>query len=228
MQLIDIATFSRKHFFFFVDKCNETYRFGDDLAFYRKLILMHRECANIEILLVNDEFYQLLYRTLEKWNMNQRAARLVPLDTMKQSILFHKTSLCELYKYKLYDDIYDDLTQIKKLLDKVFCDLKIMKSQRRIVGVSKALHFLLPDLIMPIDGNYTLDAFYGYNKYANTANKEFVDFWNIFERSFDIAEKLELRKDDADGEIWKQSVPKLIDNAVIGLRKCTKEEILGL
>jgi len=37
-----------------------------------------------------------------------------------------------------------------------------------------------------------------------------------------------LKQEDADGELWKLSVPKLIDNAIIGLWNSKKEEILAL
>lgn len=228
MQLIDLATISRKHFFFFVDRCNEAYRSGHDLAFYRDLIRMHRECGSIKTLIENTEFHRAIHRTLEEWDMNKRGARLTSLDNLKDSVVTYRESFVELYEYKLYDDIYDDMTTIKKIVERIFCNLKVMESKRRIVGVSKALHFLLPDLIMPIDSKYTMTAFYGYNKYQSSAKKEFEDFWEIVEKTYEIAERLELRPEDADGELWKLSVPKLIDNAIIGLWNSKKEEILAL
>jgi hypothetical protein len=48
-----------------------------------------------------------------------------------------------------------------------------MESRRRIVGVSKTIHFLLPDLVIPIDGAYTLPYFFGYNKYDTSDESEF-------------------------------------------------------
>ncbi len=228
MQLIDLATISRKHFFFFVDRCNEAYRSGHDLEFYRDLVAMHRQYGNIKTLLEDIEFQRLLHRTLEEWDMNKRGARLTSLNDLRDSVLSHRDSIVQLYSYKLYDDIYDDLTTIKRLAERLFCNLKVMESKRRIVGVSKALHFLLPDLIMPIDSKYTMTAFYGYNKYRSSAKKEFEDFWDIVEKTYEIAERLELKQEDADGELWKLSVPKLIDNAIIGLWNSKKEEILAL
>ncbi|MFH1595004.1 MAG: hypothetical protein ABIG94_01355, partial [Pseudomonadota bacterium] len=96
MNLIDLATFSRKHFFFFVKKCNEIYRSGHDLSFYRELIIMHRKHGKLEPLLENNAFVKLLYETLEKWNMNQRGARLVAFDDFMKSIRFWKDYLVNL------------------------------------------------------------------------------------------------------------------------------------
>jgi len=228
MQLIDLSTISKRAFFYFVDKCNETYRSGHDLCLYRKLMSMHRQNANLDSLLGNSEFLDTIYRTLKEWDMNKRGAKLVPFETFKDSIRLYKDILLKLYKYKLYDDIYDEMGSVKKLAEKVFCNLQVMESKRRIVGLSKVLHFLYPDLIMPIDSKYTMTAFYGYNKYSSAPKKEFATFWEIVERTYDIVERLELSPDDVDGKLWNVSVPKLIDNAIIGLWKCEKDEILAL
>ena len=94
-----------------------------------------------------------------------------------------------------------------------------MKSKRRIVGVSKALHFLLPDLIMPIDSSYTMPVIYGYNRYSNDREKETKDFIHIFRKTVEIAQRLNLSPSDIDGDGWNTSIPKLIDNAIIGYDK---------
>lgn len=228
MKLIDLATFSRRHFFFFIEKCNNIYSSGHGLAIYREVIAMHREYRSLENLLGNDMFYRKVYKTLEEWDMNKRGARLTTFDNFKNSITFWKGYLIDLYKYKLYEDIDAELKIINEKLEKVFSNLKVMESIRKIVGVSKALHFLLPDLIMPIDSKYTMTAFYGYNKYSSSDKEEFKTFREIFEKNFEIANRLELGPNDADGEIWKTSVPKLIDNSIIGLLNSEPEEVRAL
>lgn len=228
MKLIDIATISRKHFFFFVEKCNKMYRSGHDLECYQEVIAMHREYGDLKNLMENQDFLTKVYETLEQWDMNKRGARMVHFDSFADSVRFWKRSLIRIDEYKLHDDIESELSAIYEVLEKVFCSLKVMESKRRIVGVSKALHFLLPDLIMPIDGKYTMEAFYGYNKFSNVAKDEFRTFKDIFERTFEIASRLQLTPSDIDGVQWKTSVPKLIDNAVIGLLNCPREEVIGL
>jgi hypothetical protein len=94
-----------------------------------------------------------------------------------------------------------------------------MKSRRKIVGVSKALHFLIPDLVMPIDGKFTMTYFYGYNKYYNEPEKEFEIFEDIFNKTEKIVAKLNLNNDDLKEEGWNTSVPKLIDNSIIGFNR---------
>lgn len=228
MKLVDLATISRRHFFFFVDKCNQIYRSGHDLDFYRDLIARHRKENNLTALIGDDDFLIKIYNTLKEWDMNKRGARLVPVDDFKKSVKFWKDSLIELYQYKLYEDLGHELTAITEQLENVFCNLKIMGSNRKIVGVSKALHFLLPDLIMPIDSRYIMSAFYGYNKCSGEPEAEFKTFKEIFLKTIEITNRLQLTPADVCGTQWNTSVPKLIDNAIIGLDKCNTEEVKAL
>lgn len=103
-----------------------------------------------------------------------------------------------------------------------------MESKRKIVGGSKALHFLLPDLIIPIDSKYAMTAFYGYNRYAKTLQKVFKIFQKIFEKSREITLRLRLSTHDVDGKKWNTSVPKLINNAIISLLNSDPEEVKEL
>ena len=221
-MLIDIITKSRDIFFYFVDVCNQEYRFGHDLNFYREIINVHRNVQDIIKLIKNDDFCRNLYRTLEAWDMDKRGARLNEYDILKESILQHGPYLIDLYKNKLdsISSLEDKNGQkIIRDLEFVFCHLEVMKSKRRIVGVSKAMHFLLPDLVMPIDSTYTMPYFYGTNKYNEKVEKEFQTYLDIFTKAHQITKKLKLSANDADGKEWNTSVPKLIDNAIIGFDK---------
>lgn len=219
INFINILGASRKVLFYFIEECNKKYRTGDDLNFYREIINLQRKANDLNELINNENFYKKIYDTLEKWNMNQRAAKLTDLDSLQKSIIAYRTDLVELHKYKLYflQSITDELGhKIIELLSHVFCNLKVMETKRRLVGVSKTLHFLIPDLVMPIDGKYTMRCLYGYNRNAESPEKEFKIFKDIFIKYFQIARKLDLTQNDVDGEKWNTSVPKLIDNACIG------------
>ena len=100
-MLIDIITKSRKIFFYFVDVCNQEYRFAHDLEFYREIIAMHRNVQDIVKLIRNDDFCRKLYDTLEAWDMDKRGAKLNEYETVKESIQQHEPYLIDLYKNKL-------------------------------------------------------------------------------------------------------------------------------
>jgi len=216
MEIIDVLTQSRKVFFECVDICNQKYRQGDDLKYYRDIISKHRKYADLNVLIASDDFLHGVRATLEKWDMNKRGAKLVDLSTMCLSIRSFEEHLINLYRYRIEDLGESEIEEVSEKLRVPFCGLKIMATKRRIVGVSKALHFLLPDLVMPIDSSNTMLAFYGYNRYDNSAEKEFDTFRDIFIKSYKIAKRLDLLRSDVSSFRWSCSVPKLIDNAIFG------------
>jgi hypothetical protein len=217
---ISLIAANRETFFFYVKVCNEHYRFKHDLILYREIIDRHRADNSLDLLLDDENFYFLIMSTLKKWNMDQRGAKLAAIDDLKESILIHRVDLIKLYRYKLHLITEDEVDhKLIGLLQKIFSNLKIMESKRRIVGVSKALHFLLPDLVMPMDGKYTLMYFFNHNKYRNTIQGEFNIFEDIFAETYRIAKKLNLNQSDVDGKSWNTSIPKLIDNSIIGFYK---------
>jgi hypothetical protein len=217
MELIDILFCDKVLFLEMVKKCNETYRSGHDLSSYLKIIGAHRSVKNISQLIEDDDFIRTIYETLKLWNMNQQGAVLEAYQTIKESILNCQEYLNELYGIQLNAISTKELANLKETLFLLFRDLKIMKSKRRIVGVSKTMHFLLPDLIMPVDGKYTMKALFGYNKLSKTATAEFDDMFYILRRFHDIGCKFELSLNDCSQTGWNTSVPKLIDNAIIGI-----------
>ncbi len=102
-------------------------------------------------------------------------------------------------------------------LTTLFANLKVMESKSKLVGVSKTLHHLLPNLVLPIDRRYTLTFFYE-EKFRNSVQirgdeKEIL--LEIFKNSHFISRKLLLSEKDLT-DIWDTSIPKLIDNAIIG------------
>lgn len=196
-----------------------TYRSDHDLEYYRQIIDMHRTKKDLNYLLDDNKIYPLLHKTLEKWNMNQREAKLASVDTIKSSILSQRHNLLNLYNYKLhYLNKKQIFSEILPVISMVFRNLDIMVSQSRLVGVSKALHFLLPDLVMPIDNKFTLFFF----KKFSAKDKEFNTFEDIFIKTYRISRGLLLKDTDFGGERWNTSIPKLIDNAIIGFYKFTE------
>lgn len=141
MKIIDNLTKSRKVFFEYIDICNRKYRHGDDLRFYRELVAQHRTISDLNTMISSEAFLKKLYATLEKWDMNKRGARLVDLPIFCESIRSYKEDLCKLYKYRLEMLLEEDIPNIQKLLKNLFCGLKIMASNRRIVRSKQSVAF---------------------------------------------------------------------------------------
>jgi hypothetical protein len=158
-----------------------------------------------------------IVETLKTWGMDKKGAKLEQPCVIYDSINNCDEYLSELYSYRLNEIDNNTLSHLKDTLFLLFRDLKVMKSKRRIVGVSKTMHFLLPDLVMPVDGKYTMKAVYGYNKMSETATDEFDDYFYILKMFQEICANYRLSLSDFDTSRWNTSIPKIIDNAIIGL-----------
>lgn len=224
IKLIDLITKNRDIFFHFINICNDTYRSGHDLNSYRQIIRRHEETKHLQTLIEDDNFCSLIYETLKAFNMNQRGAKLKQIDSLKTSLRSLKPELMSLSQYQLHSLHSSQIRDfINDSLKKVFKELDVMKSQRRIVGVSKTLHFVLPNLLMPIDSKYTMPFFYGENKYSKNIDKEFETYQDIFSKTHRIVRGLCLTQQDVNGQQWNTSIPKLIDNAIIGCYKSIED-----
>ncbi len=182
------------------------YREKEDFFQYLKIISMvGKKSENLEKLLrtkSKNKFLILTYLTLISWNMDQRKAHLEFYDIYEQRILENSDKFIELKNYNLNKISESELPEIKNKLKILYNSLNLMISEGRIVSNSKVMHFLLPNLILPIDNN-TL-------RYLGE-NDSVESFLKIFEFSFKIDKMLDLSK-YLDKVKWNTTIPKIIDN----------------
>lgn len=165
----------------------------------------------LKSLLKEGKFFKLIYATLHAFNMNQRAAKLVEFNKFIEEIKSQRDKIEDLSNHKLISMNDDEIDSVLGNIKEVFFGLKIMEGQSQIVGVSKTLHFLLPDLVMPIDRKYTLNFFYGNNQYNKERSREFITFSEVFKNYCKIIRDLELTR-----RKFEWPVSKVIDGAIIG------------
>ena len=106
--------------------------------------------------------------------------------------------------------------RVSSKIENLFRGIHITQNKSKIVGTSKLLHFLVPDLIMPVDRTYTMKFIYGHNKYSQEIAIEIHTFNDIFMQFYNLTKKLSLTDQDIDGLGWNTTIPKLIDNAIMG------------
>lgn len=199
---------------------NDNYRknriFTRDLDYYRKLIEMRNSAIQYSDIFANDSYIHQAYITLPEWNMQQRGAKLVDEKTFISSIRLQKDILIKLSRYCLEKLNSEEINKILVDTDLLFQNLQVMATKARIVGVSKTLHFFLPHLIMPIDRENVLYYLYQTKNSPTNPEKELSWFKEIFVEYSTYCNVIHLTKKDVDGIGWNTSIPKLIDNAIIG------------
>lgn len=195
----------------------DNYRPGDkSLSLYLDLYQMHLRSNNLDELLNNPDFFSLVYKTLCAWNMNQRAAKLKSASKLADAVRgFAKEveCLCNYHFEKLHEE---DLSNALSLLEPIFVGLKPMDSASQLVGTTKLLHFILPQLVMPMDRKFTMNFFYGHSIYSSDVKEEFKTFKNIYFKFYELAKNFNITSDDLTANSWNTTVPKLLDNAIIG------------
>ena len=216
-------TKSRSKFFYYVykfynrkDKNGKPVSFPNSSVYFHKRVLGKIRNSKDYVKLLNDTvFLEYIYATLSTWGMDRLGGgpRLVKFDDFRKNIWKHKKLLKELSTYEINKLDEKNIQKVKDRLKDLFHNLVVMKSPMKLVGISKALHHLLPDLVPPMDGNYTLYFFYGNSNYSESNQEK--KFFEMFDKFCFISKKLYLTNKDLKKQ-WDTSIPKLIDNAIIG------------
>jgi len=204
-------------------KTKEYYRPFDPGQYLYNLLLEKRKKMDI----FSDEYLELIYTTLISWNMNGRGAKLNDFILFKNSIKEQKSKINSLKKYKIETLNEDNKKRVLEIIDSLFKDLDLVgkswtgnKIKSKLVTFSKTLHFLLPNLIIPIDRKYTMNFFYGNTDIPTDINiqrnnkKQIEVFNELYGKFCEIAKIYNLKK-HLDSQ-WNRTIPKIIDNAIIG------------
>lgn len=202
---------------------------GPCLYFHRAAIERIRQESRpfVEWLPGDRHFHETLYAMLTAWGMNQSGARLVDFPDFQRAftVLVSMGALEEYRSVRL-----ENLTHAKQpLMERLFeavgdpSQAKIMASGPSVVGGSKLLHHLLPDLIPPMDRTYTKDLL-SYLEDENQLRESLDSFngvWHVLVFFRKVA--LEIGPDhfyrrwlgDQARYPMNTSIPKIIDNALI-------------
>lgn len=164
----------------------------------------------------SEENIELIYVTLSAWNMNSRGAKLSDFIDFKKSLLLHKKEIETLKNVKLGEMNEEDALQIYPKIKQLFHELNLVqRGKPKLVTFSKTMHFLLPNLIMPIDRTYTLNFFFGHTNLNKDEEKQLQILWEIVKATNNYAKnnKYLLKFED---KTWNVNIPKIIDNIIIG------------
>jgi hypothetical protein len=106
-----------------------------------------------------------------------------------------------------------------------------MASKTFLVGNSKVMAHALPNLVPPIDREYTLRFLYGSTNITNGLDQEWVRLQSIVRDFFYpvlgsnlFKERAENWLADANKSEWYSSPLKIVDNLIIGLAKHERPE----
>ncbi|MDP1758304.1 MAG: hypothetical protein Q8K77_00725, partial [Thermodesulfovibrionales bacterium] len=187
---------------------------------------------------LSDRHIEMIYATLASWGMHKMGdpkitkAKMVEFPEFKNSIIKHRDPLQQLSSLRMdscnqeqYGKHIDDMEQI-------YYTLKVSISEATIVAHSKTLAHILPNLIPPIDRQYTIRFFTQENKnfFAESGKyrlvnlpqgivAQFVDFKKYCCRMKMLFDRCEHQLFTIDKETFNTSSPKIMDNLIMAFVK---------
>lgn len=195
----------------------ETFR-GPSLYFHQRAL----ETRQLPGSLTHLEY---VYATLASWGMHRmgkRGSKMQSFDVFHRSIERLQDRLVEAQKF----DFRKMNDQNWTILKEIFEGLNVMASGVSLVGNSKVMHHILPNVVPPIDREYTLWYLLGNKTIKNDLEREWGLMKKIISgffipvvsnREFEAtAMRWIARKDEYP---WDTSLMKIVDNLVIGSKK---------
>jgi hypothetical protein len=171
-----------------------------------------------------------IYATLASWGMHRMgltSTKMVDFNCFKNSILKQKSTLLELKDIKI-ESCNINIVELIEQLKGICFSFHVSHSNSKIVGNSKALAHILPNLVPPIDRQHTVrffsheDISKGNYKglYRNLADFKNLDeekkyFNHILNKTFDFVNLISRDKNIILDSEFNTSYPKIFDNFII-------------
>lgn len=185
-------------------------------TFYGPSLYFHKRA-----LIKSDNKYEYIYAALTSWGMHRMGkggAKMTDFETFIKSINTVKQHIEKLKNKKLENLKEKDF----EVLEEIFKNIQIMETKTKIVGHSKVIAHLLPNVVPPIDREYTFYFLKGSKSIVNDLDKEWILYKTFIQEFF---QKISIDKRFKKFAIkslknkkefpWDTSIPKIIDNLVI-------------
>ena len=143
--------------------------------------------------------------------------KLVDLPVLVQSFRRVTDSLRKLEGLRIEDVSLRDVNRTGDLIWPIIRDLRVGIGNTKIISGTKALHHLLPDLVPPIDREYTVQFFFkNKNAVQGDASKQRDAFLVMYAHFATISRTCTDQIASRLNRGMNTSVTKAIDNAIVG------------
>jgi hypothetical protein len=200
---------------------------GPSLYFHQRAIERRRLHASVDDLMADDLFFECVYALLPAWGMHRmgkQAAKVGDFDKMVASFRAQAPAIGELWDLHICTVFEDDQSAVARQVWDVLGSLKVSTARTRIVAGSKALHHVLPDLVPPIDRQYTFQFFTGQKAVTSGDERAFLEWFPYFAEIGRRAAS-EIRAAVERGGFMATGPAKVIDNAIIGFMQGDGDDV---
>ena len=191
--------------------CGIAHFFGGPSVYFHQKALEYQKSD-----FLGERHIESIYATLVAWGMHRMGKTMTKMpdfERFRKSILDNKSKLEQLDNYDIRSISKDDLDKLLPELTNVCFALNGSRSKSKLVSSTKILSHILPDLVCPMDRNYTLE-FFGVNLTNKSEDKEKEVFqaimrkmWEFFQDSRTAGVKV--------GCVFAENYPKLFDSLIV-------------
>ena len=194
---------------------------GPSRYFHERAIERRRANPTAQALLGDERFLEYVYAVLPSWGMHRlgrQPAKVGGYESMVESFRRLEGPIAELYDLRITDLTHDDASVVASTLWDILSTAEVSASRTRIVAGSKAMHHLLPDLLPPIDRQYTFTFFLAQKQVSFGERQAFLEWFPLFS---EIGRRCrpEIEAAIERGEAMATGEAKVIDNAIIGFMR---------
>lgn len=190
---------------------------GPSLYFHLRAIERRRQHPTARSLLDDTRFLEYAYAVLPAWGMHRmgaQAAKVGDFSHITAALREAAPALEQLWPLRITALSQHEADKVAATAWEVIAHVKVSTSRTQIVAGSKMLHHLLPDLIPPIDRQYTFRFFTGQMMVASDR----AAFLSWFPQLAKIGSQCQQPIHDAirRGGFMATGEAKIIDNAIMG------------
>jgi hypothetical protein len=208
------------------DRCLEEFQSrrifsGPSVYFYEELVRLIRGVPSLRDLASSDRLIELAYATLASWGMHRMgervATKLTEYPDFRDAVRALIEPAAALSNRRITELSDEDLGIVVGQLTVLVERSGISASGSPLVANAKILHFLLPDLVPPIDRTYTGRFFYGPHKGMLLPDGARAVFEFVFPHFRWLARRhVEAIRSAASRAYLCQGEAKVLDNAIVG------------
>jgi hypothetical protein len=190
---------------------------GPSLYFHLRAIEQRRQHQTVRSLLDDTRFLEYAYAVLPAWGMHRMGAQAAKVGDFSQittALREAAPALEQLWPQRITILSQQEADKVAATAWEVIAHIKVSTSRTQIVAGSKMLHHLLPDLIPPIDRQYTFRFFTGQTMVASDR----AAFLSWYPQLANVGSRCQRPIQDAirRGGFMATGEAKIIDNAIMG------------
>lgn len=190
---------------------------GPSVYFHERAIERRRLHATVADLLADELFLEYVYAVLPAWGMHRmgsQSAKVCDFSQLAASMRSAAPLIEELWPLNITRLAPGSMPAVSQTAWRIIATIRASTSETQIVAGSKTLHHVLPDLIPPIDRQYTFRFFTGQKAVHSGDQRAFLEW---FPYLAEIGQRCHTSIEAAVGRGGTATGPsKVIDNAIIG------------